>query len=110
MAAKALSTKRAKRAFAGIIAEEMSIPRVETELGSCRELGADQPSEAAAPKTYECDLCAGAFEGPPGGSGLLLWTRGDELRFEEPPLCEQCASEITIGALMRWQIEEEEEG
>jgi hypothetical protein len=55
-------------------------------------------------------LCSETFEGPPAGSGLFLWSRGDELRIEEPPLCEECASQITIGALMKWELEEEEEG
>jgi hypothetical protein len=88
----------------------MSLPRVEPHL----PLGADpegqEPQEPAAAKSYECDLCGQTFEGVPGGSGLLLWSRGDEIRFEEPPLCESCAAQITIGAMLRWQVEEEEEG
>jgi hypothetical protein len=40
----------------------------------------------------------------------LVWTRGDEVRYEEPPLCDECAMRVTVGALMRWEIEEEEEG
>lgn len=88
----------------------MSIPRshslVVAPLGPVHE----EHAEPVAPKTYECDLCQGTFEGPPAGSGLFLWSRGDELRVEEPPLCEECASRITIGALMKWDLEEEEEG
>jgi len=60
--------------------------------------------------TYECDHCGRAFEGIPGGSGLLIWTRGDEVRYEEPPLCDECAAKISVGALLRWEVEEEEEG
>ena len=41
---------------------------------------------------------------------ILVWTRGDDVRYEEPPLCEECASKITIGALLKWELEEEEEG
>jgi hypothetical protein len=60
--------------------------------------------------SYECDHCGRPFDGIPGGSGLLIWTRGDEVRYEEPPLCEECAAKISVGALMRWEVEEEEEG
>lgn len=66
--------------------------------------------EPAPPKRFVCDACGDSFEGLPGGSGLFLWTRGEEVRYEEPPLCEGCASEITVGALMRWDVDEEEEG
>ena len=59
---------------------------------------------------FECDACEKWFEGEPFGAGLFLWTRGDEVRYEEPPLCEGCASEITVGALMKWDAEDEEEG
>jgi hypothetical protein len=66
--------------------------------------------QAPAPRTYRCDHCDRTFEGDPGGSGLLVWTRGEEVRYEEPPLCEECASSITVGALLKWDVEEEEEG
>jgi hypothetical protein len=46
--------------------------------------------------------------GPPG-SGLLLFVRGDEVRYEEPPLCSRCSVAIGVTALVRW-AEEEEEG
>jgi hypothetical protein len=59
---------------------------------------------------FECDACGGTFEGEPAGAGLFIWTRGEEVRYEEPPLCEACASEITIGALIKWDGETEEEG
>ena len=63
-----------------------------------------------ASRTYQCDACGDSFEGEPAGAGLFLWTRGDEVRYEEPPLCEQCASRITVGALLKWDTEDEEEG
>lgn len=66
--------------------------------------------EPPPPRSYECDACGETFEGTPGGAGLLVWTRGDDVRYEEPPLCEACAAEISVGALMRWAVEEEEEG
>ncbi|HEY3233543.1 MAG TPA: hypothetical protein VGJ84_02435 [Polyangiaceae bacterium] len=66
--------------------------------------------EAPPARKFTCDHCGREFEGEPQGAGLLLWTRGEEVRFEEPPLCEKCASSITIGALMKWDVEDEEEG
>lgn len=66
--------------------------------------------EAPEERTFHCDSCGQAFAGDPGGAGLFVWTRGDEVRYEEPPLCEPCAYKISIGALMRWSLEEEEEG
>jgi hypothetical protein len=67
---------------------------------------ADSPEAAG----YECDRCGEHFEGPPAGAGLFVWTRGEEVRWEEPPLCEECASSVALGALLKWEIEEEEEG
>jgi hypothetical protein len=60
-------------------------------------------------RSYRCDGCGESFEGYPWGAGLFMWTRGDETRFEEPPLCETCATKITIGALVKWSTEEEAE-
>ena len=60
--------------------------------------------------SYDCDMCGQHFEGEPAGSGLFMWTRGDEVRFEEPPLCQDCAETVTLDALTRWEVEEEEEG
>lgn len=71
------------------------------------ELTSEEP---LAPKQFVCDACGETFEGVPGGAGLFLWTRGDEVRYEEPPLCEACASEITVGAFFSWDAGEEEEG
>jgi hypothetical protein len=48
-------------------------------------------------------------EGAPLGSGLLVFARGDEVRYEEPPLCARCSVAIGVTALVRW-AEEEEEG
>jgi hypothetical protein len=84
----------------------------------CRSLPLETPlaqepgveGDARIVRDYECDHCGRTFEGVPGGAGLLLWTRGEEVRYEEPPLCEDCASQITVGALLKWEVEEEEEG
>jgi hypothetical protein len=59
---------------------------------------------------YQCDLCERECQGTPCGSGLLLWFRGTEMRYDEPPLCEDCASRVTMGALSKWALEGEEEG
>jgi hypothetical protein len=37
-----------------------------------------------------------------------MWTRGDEVRFEEPALCGRCATAIGVTALAAWSVEEEE--
>ncbi len=42
------------------------------------------------------------------GRGLLVWTRGEERRYQEPPLCPGCAAAIGMTALQRWEIEEDE--
>jgi hypothetical protein len=74
----------------------------------------DEQADSAAgedqEKRFQCDACGAWFDGEPAGAGLFLWTRGEEVRYEEPPLCEACASEITVGALVKWDSEEEEEG
>jgi hypothetical protein len=54
-----------------------------------------------------CDACGESIEGTPAGSGLFLWTRGDEVRYEEPPLCERCAYSIAVGGMLQWEGEEE---
>lgn len=72
-----------------------------------------------------CDVCAAPVpqspsgESPSGesdpdeghqvsGRGLLVWARGEERRYQEPPLCPSCASAIGVSALRHWEIEEEE--
>ena len=51
----------------------------------------------------------GDEDSAPVGSGLLVFARGDEVRYEEPPLCARCSVAIGVTALVRW-AEEEEEG
>jgi len=87
----------------------MAASRTESALPAS-SFAFDESDDSPAPPNYECDACGRVFEGEPGGAGLLIWTRGTEVRYEEPPLCEACASEITIGALLKWDVEEEEEG
>jgi hypothetical protein len=54
-----------------------------------------------------CDACGDAIEGAPAGSGLFLWTRGEEIRYEEPPLCERCAYAIAVGGTVQGDLDEE---
>jgi hypothetical protein len=67
-------------------------------------------SETRPAKHFDCDVCGKGFDGEPAGSGLFLWTRGDEVRYEEPPLCEECAMKVSVGALLSYEDDEEEEG
>jgi hypothetical protein len=69
---------------------------------------------------HRCDVCADALDDDDGeddksesgfdvrGRGLLVWSRGEERRYQEPPLCASCAAAIGVSALQRWEIEEEE--
>ena len=69
-----------------------------------------------APEEPRCDACGSAVhdddsegvDDADGGHGLYVWARGGETVYEEPPLCASCAAAITITALQRWEIEEEE--
>src|SRR5437868_835550 len=42
------------------------------------------------------------------GRGTYVWSRGEEIRREDVPLCPSCAAAIGLSALARWEIEEEE--
>jgi hypothetical protein len=55
-----------------------------------------------------CDQCGEVIEGEPSGRGLYLWTRGDEMRFEEPALCSECSVAIGVSAHIAWAAEEDE--
>lgn len=64
--------------------------------------------EVAAPPSFECDACGKKVQGEPAGSGLYVWTRGEEVRYEEPPLCVRCANAIGLAALAQWELEEDD--
>ena len=66
-----------------------------------------RPSELRDVHGFECDVCGKHFAGEPASSGLFMWSRGDEVRYEEPPLCEECASKVTLGALLTFELEGE---
>lgn len=64
---------------------------------------------ASEPAVDRCNVCARPIVGETH-RGLLVWSRGDERRFEEPALCEPCATTLGISALSMWRrIEEEDE-
>ncbi len=71
------------------------------------ELFAEPPRDA-------CDVCGEPVSEDEddghaiAGHGLYVWTRGDETRREEPPLCPSCAAALGLTALARWEIDEEE--
>jgi hypothetical protein len=70
-------------------------------------------------QNHRCDVCSDALETDENdssheareshtGRGLLVWSRGDERRYQEPPLCASCAAAIGVTALQRWEAEEDE--
>ncbi len=72
------------------------------------QVALDARRSAAGAVEVRCDVCDAAIEGEPAGRGLYMWTRGEEVRFEEPPLCGDCATAISVTALAQWDLEEEE--
>ncbi len=81
-----------------VMAQPVEFEPQSSELGAGHE----------ATRGFECDGCGKSFAGEPGGSGLFIWARGDEIRYEEPPLCQECADSVTVNALLGWECEEEE--
>jgi hypothetical protein len=65
-------------------------------------------SDSSASEEVCCDACNEVIDGEPAGHGLYMWTRGEEVRFEEPALCRRCATAIGVTALAAWSMEEEE--
>jgi hypothetical protein len=84
----------------------MSLSRRYTDDGLARGGLSDRASGAKG-EALLCDSCGSRIEGEPAGSGLYLWTRGDEVRFEEPPLCEACVSTITLGVCLDTDFSDE---
>ena len=56
-----------------------------------------------------CDACGEAIDGEPAGVGVYLWTRGDDVRSEDAPLCASCATAIGMTALGAAADEDEDE-
>ncbi len=71
-------------------------------------MAARMAASAAAVVARACDACGAPIAGEPGGSGLYFWARGEEVRLDEAPLCDACATAITASAHRAWDIEEEE--
>jgi hypothetical protein len=65
------------------------------------------PELEAQGAEHVCDWCGDRIDGTPAAKGLFLWTRGEEVRYEEPPLCEDCASSIAFGARLEDGLDEE---
>jgi len=65
-------------------------------------------AEDSGARTFECDACGKKVQGEPAGRGLYVWARGDESRYEEPPLCARCANAIGLAALAQWELEEDD--
>jgi hypothetical protein len=85
-------------------------PTLSISIDSMADASLAAQREAAGAAELRCDACDELVEGEPGGRGLLMWSRGGEVRFEEPALCERCAMAIGITALAAWSADEEEEG
>jgi hypothetical protein len=70
-----------------------------------------------AARERRCDVCECAVSARPtdddtmpSGAGLYVWTRGDEVRYEERPLCPSCGAALGMAQVRRWEIEDDEEG
>ncbi|MFO0669331.1 MAG: hypothetical protein U0235_06865 [Polyangiaceae bacterium] len=74
-------------------------------------LGNGGPADDA-PRCDACGEPVGRDDDDDGfavsGRGRYVFTRGDELRAEEPPLCASCAAAIGMTALHLFTIEEDE--
>jgi len=68
--------------------------------------------EEESKSAHRCDVCGETVAEDEdfrlGGRGLYLWTRGDEVRREEVPLCPSCGTAIGVMAQAAWDMEEEE--
>ncbi|HVJ93707.1 MAG TPA: hypothetical protein VM580_28085 [Labilithrix sp.] len=83
--------------------EHAAVPCVSATHAILFEAGDECCSVCAQPLEVEDDESTEVR-----GRGLLIWTRGEERRYEEPHLCPACASAIGVTALQRWEIEEDE--
>jgi len=66
-------------------------------------------------RAKRCDVCDAPIRATdddlhPAGAGIYVWTRGDEVRREEPPLCPTCGATLGMAQVRRWEIEDDEEG
>lgn len=93
---------------ARLILTAMATPRVVPALVQSGSAPFELEDETVD-RRFECDLCGEEVEGEPAGRGLFIWTRGEELRYEEPPLCEKCGAAVYLTAMNGFLIADEEE-
>lgn len=88
--------------------EQARLPVISMSVDPIADVALRSRPTAEEANGLRCDACDQPIEGEPAGSGLYMWTRGEEVRFEEPPLCVTCATAIGVTALAQWSVEEEE--
>jgi hypothetical protein len=86
----------------------MRAVRVDSEAWSRSLLDDAAPANGCEPEC-RCDVCGRPIQGEPAAHGLLIWTRGDEVRYELPPVCALCAQPLTVAG-MRMSEDEGEQG
>jgi hypothetical protein len=82
--------------------------RLSVSIDSVADASLSVQRADASTSELRCDQCNELIEGEPAGRGLYIWTRGGEARFEEPALCDRCATGIGVTALAAWSVEEDE--
>lgn len=55
-----------------------------------------------------CDVCDAVVDADDALPALYVFTRGEERRYEEPPVCARCAHALGAAQLRRWQVEDDE--
>jgi hypothetical protein len=85
-----------------------SLSPIAISIDSFADAALARERDRAQGRDLRCDACDERIEGEPAGRGLFLSTRGDEVRFDEPGLCAQCATAIGLRANEASEIEEEE--
>ncbi|MBK8251888.1 MAG: hypothetical protein IPK82_04380 [Polyangiaceae bacterium] len=86
-----------------VVAAPVAIP-----IDSVADASLARARDHASKTPSHCDVCDAPIEGEAGGRGLFLSARGEEIRFEEPALCSECATAIGLRANLNAEIEEEE--
>lgn len=63
-------------------------------------------------ETPRCAVCESSLANTeePATRGLLVFARGEEVRYEEPPLCDACGAAIGVTQRRLWDLEDDEEG
>ncbi len=106
-------------ALAGVPAAQAQAAELERQAMQCdtidhtalfqTDVRADTAASASSCHACEKPIHASDDEGfAVPGRGLLVFTRGDERRTEEPKLCASCGAAIGMTMLTRWAIEEDE--